>query len=41
MDYYKDPNVIPDAMLKIAENRIDTIAYEDGIEDNGSAYSLP
>ena len=40
MDYYKDPNVIPDAMLKIAENRIDTIAYEDGIEDNGSAYTI-
>ena len=40
MDYYKDPNVIPDAMLKIAEDWIDIIAYEDGIESNGSAYSL-
>lgn len=40
MDYYEDPNIIPDAMLKIAKDRIDTIAYNDEIIDNGSSYSI-
>lgn len=40
MDYYSDPNVIPDAMLKIAEDRIDTIAYVDEVIGNGSSYSI-
>lgn len=40
MDYYKDPIIVPDVMLKVAEERIGTIAYDDGIIDNGSAYSI-
>lgn len=40
MDYYNDPTIIPDTMLRIAKDRIDTIAYEDEINNNGSAYSI-
>ena len=40
MDYYKDPTIIPDAMLRIAKERIDTIAYDDGIKNNGSIYRI-
>ncbi|MBU5428076.1 polysaccharide deacetylase family protein [Tissierella pigra] len=40
MDYYNDINIIPDSMLKIVKDRIDTIAYSDEIPDNGSSYSI-
>lgn len=40
MDYYHNPTIIPNAMLKIAKDRIDTIAYKDAIIDNGSAYAI-
>lgn len=40
MNYYEDPNIIPDTMLQIARDKINTIAYDDEITDNGSAYSI-
>lgn len=40
MDYYNDINIIPDSMLKIAKDRIHTIAYSDEVPDNGSSYSI-
>lgn len=40
MDYYENSHTIPEAMLKIARDRIDTIAYNDGIINNGSNYAI-
>lgn len=40
MDYYTNPDIISQAMLKIAEDRIYPITYQDGIADNGSSYSI-
>ncbi|ABX42579.1 polysaccharide deacetylase family protein [Lachnoclostridium phytofermentans] len=40
MDYYSNPTLIGKLMLNIAKERIDTIAYKDGIADNGSTYSI-
>ncbi|HHV64843.1 MAG TPA: polysaccharide deacetylase family protein [Peptococcaceae bacterium] len=40
MDYYQDPRVIPAALIKIAQDRIDPIAYKDEVVNNGSSYSI-
>lgn len=40
MDYYKDPFLIGKLMMKIKNDRIDTIAYADNIENNGTLYSI-
>lgn len=40
MDYYQDLQVIPDALIRIARDRIDTVAYQDEIENNDSHYQL-
>ena len=40
MDYYTDPLLIGKLMMNIAEERIDTIAYQDDITRNESAYSI-
>ncbi len=40
LDYYNDPKIIPDAVLRIYTEKVNPIAYNDEIVDNGSAYSI-
>lgn len=40
MDYYEDPELIPAAVLKITKDRVDTVAFNDGVKHNGSSYAI-
>ncbi len=40
MDYYKDPDLIANSILRIYKDRIELVAFDDGIKNNGSQYKI-
>ncbi|KXG77007.1 polysaccharide deacetylase family protein [Thermotalea metallivorans] len=40
MDFYEDNSLIGKLMVDFTKNRVDTVAYQDDIEDNGSSYRI-
>ncbi len=40
MDYYNDKSLIGNLLLDVYKNRVQTISFEDGVENNGSQYRI-
>lgn len=40
MDYYKDPDLIAQAILRINKERVELVAFDDGLTNNTSQYKI-